>query len=155
MLHGSRQHTRSKTMEINIIPKPLELNLTGSQCMLPRHSRLFVHSDNRELAGIAQYLRTWLTAAYSGYEFHIADGNISIKEAGIHFLLNDEPDIEIGAEGYNLEIDQSVVITANRPQGIFYGVQTYFCLVLQPKRFYHMPGKNISPLPNTINFYQI
>jgi hexosaminidase len=45
--------------------------------------------------------------------------------AGIHFLLNAVPDTEIGDEGYRLTVnDRQIRLSANKPAGIFYGMQT-------------------------------
>jgi hexosaminidase len=50
--------------------------------------------------------------------------------ATFKLLLNDKEDATIGAEGYQLSVNtKQVVITANKPAGLFYGVQTLLQLL--------------------------
>lgn len=51
---------------------------------------------------------------------------------GIQLILTDIPNAQLGTEGYSLDASpKSVVITANQPAGLFYGMQTL--LQLLPK----------------------
>jgi hexosaminidase len=64
------------------------------------------------------------------------------KNSSIHLLLNEKKDLLTGTEGYRLQITpQSIIITANAPAGIFYGIQTLLqCL---PKDVENEKRKNI------------
>jgi len=52
------------------------------------------------------------------------------KNGGIQFILNSTPDEKLGGEGYTLiSSSKGVVITANKPAGLFYGLQTLYQLL--------------------------
>jgi hexosaminidase len=52
--------------------------------------------------------------------------------ATIRFVLNKTEDKELGAEGYRLSVKQTgVLIAANKPAGLFYGLQTLWQLMPQ------------------------
>ncbi|KAB2921414.1 MAG: family 20 glycosylhydrolase [Bacteroidetes bacterium] len=52
------------------------------------------------------------------------------KNGTIHFQLNERPDKNLGAEGYTLESGNGrIVIAANAPAGLFYGMQTLLQLL--------------------------
>jgi len=54
------------------------------------------------------------------------------RSAAIRLELNKTPDNELGAEGYHLAVTtKNIVIRANQPAGLFYGIQTL--LQLLPK----------------------
>ncbi len=57
--------------------------------------------------------------------------------------INKKSDVTIGDEGYTLKITpQKIILSANKPQGLFYGVQTLMQLI-PPKDYGYEQTKNI------------
>ncbi len=123
----NRKTTESTT--VSIIPEPMEMIISDGEYQLPKKTKIFLHSKNTELKSIAEYLIQRLRTASKGFKFEIAEKAAEVEESGIHFVINEEPSQIISDEGYYLDIENSVIITANTPQGIFYGVQTLFQLM--------------------------
>lgn len=102
--------------KLALIPVPQELT-AGTGCFtLTRNAAVTFDQSNEELKGIAAYLNEKIAPA-TGFELPIE------KHGKIEFKLTD--DASLGEEGYRLKVKQSdILITANKPAGIFYGVQT-------------------------------
>lgn len=106
------------------IPIPQKYKLSNNQVFkLSENTTIGLEDYNKELFSIAQYLNNKMSPAL-GYE-------LSIKERGDIQLMLIE-DKNLGDEGYKLDIStKKVGIYANKPAGIFYGVQTF--LQMLPK----------------------
>lgn len=107
----------------NLIPKPVSVTATGSSFDLTDQTDIYVQGESEELLRIGQYLADKLNPSTElGLEVKTtteapAPGNI--------FLSLAANDAELGDEGYELTItDKSVNLVANKPAGLFYGVQT-------------------------------
>ncbi|MBW8326888.1 MAG: beta-N-acetylhexosaminidase [Prolixibacteraceae bacterium] len=107
----------------NLIPKPVSVTATGSSFDLTDQTDIYVQGESEELLRIGQYLADKLNPSTElGLEVKTtteapATGNI--------FLSLAANDAELGNEGYELTItDKSVNLVANKPAGLFYGVQT-------------------------------
>lgn len=107
----------------NLIPKPVSVSATGSSFDLTDQTDIYVQGESEELLRIGQYLADKLNPSTElGLEVKTtteapAPGNI--------FLSLAANDAELGDEGYELTItDKSVNLVANKPAGLFYGVQT-------------------------------
>ncbi|MBC7913294.1 MAG: family 20 glycosylhydrolase [Pyrinomonadaceae bacterium] len=123
-LKGLAQETDSK---ISIIPEPVEmvkaegfLNLTEEIIIQSPSSPAILHTVN--------LLREKIATA-TGIKIIISE---KADHAAIRFHLNTVEDIALGKEGYRLLVTpKMVLIKANRPDGLFYGMQTL--LQLFPK----------------------
>jgi hexosaminidase len=97
----------------SIIPQPVTLNVTDGTFEISKNT--VISYKDKELADIAGYLSAGL-------------GGVRVKEgsgAGITLMLTSGDDQKIGTEGYKLEVKKSgITISAGKPNGIFYGVQT-------------------------------
>lgn len=102
--------------ELALIPVPQEMTV-GSDCFtLTRNAAITLDQSNQELKGIAQYFNEKIAPA-TGFELPVE------KHGKIEFKLTD--DTALGDEGYHLKVKHGdIVLTANKPAGIFYGVQT-------------------------------
>lgn len=104
-----------------IIPLPVSIDETGATFTLTDRTPVVIDPDNDELAAIGAYLAERLGAA-SGLE---VPGVAAAPPAGAIMLTLSGADASLGAEGYQLTVTPDrVVIAANRPAGLFYGVQT-------------------------------
>jgi hexosaminidase len=111
--------------QINLIPQPAEINQTTGLFRLSGSST--IGFDSPESAEIADMLSQKLSKA-TGFA-------IKPRQAGsgpIILKLNKTSDPKLGKEGYALSVSSgAVLISANQPAGLFYGVQTL--LQLLPK----------------------
>ena len=119
----------ARAQEISIIPIPVSQQIGSGNFELTSSTVIAVPSKQPDLQKIATYLAEKLKPA-TGIVLKISDTPAS--NSTIQFALNAKSDATLGQEGYSLEITANkVVITANAPAGIFYGVQTF--LQLLPK----------------------
>lgn len=106
--------------EIALIPQPVSLIRQTGYFTLPKN--IYIEAAKaKELKQSIGFLRQRLQTA-TGYSVsEIAQS----AQASIRLILNDKTDAQIGNEGYQLEISPSqIILKANQPAGIFYGVQT-------------------------------
>jgi len=110
---------------IQLIPQPVEIQQSEGVFVLTKTST--IGFDSQESRKIAEMLSQKLNRA-TGFSFKPQQD----KAGSIQFNLNKAPLAQIGKEGYTLvSSSKGVVITANKPAGLFYGMQTL--LQLLPK----------------------
>ena len=117
-----------------VIPKPTSANASGKTFVIKSNTTIVADNSSEGLGDVANYLAenlktiTGLSLEISSNE---ADGAIVLSLQGGSSSLGDE--------GYELTIDENrVKIVANKPAGVFYGIQT-LRLILADK------GDNTSP----------
>lgn len=136
LLISTLTFSQDKKPEISIIPEPVYMVKTGGMYTLPK-SITVETNGTPELQTIAEQLITQLQKS-TGYT-----GAVSTKAGtigSIRLMLNGTTDKSLGNEGYSFVSNpSSVIIKANKPAGIFYGVQTL--MQLFPKE---ISGKSIS-----------
>jgi hexosaminidase len=115
--------------ELSIIPIPVSQQIGSGNFELTTSTVIVVPAKQPEVQKISAYLSEKIKPA-TGIALKSSEnpsGNSTIQ-----FVLNEKADARLGKEGYSLEITASkVLVTANAPAGIFYGVQTF--LQLLPK----------------------
>ena len=112
--------------EIAIIPEPVSLIKQTGHFILPTNI-IIQSSKSAELTQTVAFLKERLSTPTGHFVsvIHSASPTATFK-----LLLNDKEDATIGAEGYQLSVNtKQVVITANKPAGLFYGVQTLLQLL--------------------------
>ena len=121
-LTGCNTITQKDLNEEMIIPKPASIISTNSSFKLLPNSSIYYQSDSEELKALGEYLINLLKPS-TGYNLQIEKAAQNPVKHGINLLLTDNP--ELGEEGYELVIGIDLItITANKPAGVFYGVQT-------------------------------
>ncbi|GAB3731336.1 beta-N-acetylhexosaminidase [Spirosoma lituiforme] len=120
----SVQLVAAQTATYAILPKPTQLEAGKGSYTLPNTIPIGVQSANSEVSRIAQVLANQLAKA-TGFSPVITAGSapkgISCVEA---------KGKNVGAEGYTLSVSpRQIVITAEQPQGFFYGVQSLLQLM--------------------------
>ena len=111
---------------LSIIPEPVSVVEKQGVFILQNNSVITV-PNNPELKTTVDFLQAKLSTA-TGYKFIINRTNSS--SAKIHLELNKTRNKELGDEGYTLSSTaQKIAISANKPAGLFYGVQTLLQLL--------------------------
>jgi hexosaminidase len=114
-----------QTTKVSIIPQPASVQVLTGSWTLNQASSVGYNKD--EAKPVADALVSYLGTP-TGFKFAGKKGTGN----GIQLNLNDKEDPKLGTEGYTLASSaKGVVITANKPAGLFYGMQTL--LQLFPK----------------------
>ena len=115
--------TPTDLSKANIIPKPVSITPTGGSFTLTNRSDIYVKGESPEILQIGKYLADRLNPS-TGFGLEVKTTAKDLVRGKILLALT-ENDPELGDEGYELVIDEkSVRLTANKPAGLFYGVQT-------------------------------
>ena len=113
--------TQKDLAQENIIPKPISIEATNSSFKVSKKTAIILSDDTDEMNKIAKYFVELLQPAI-GFDFPIQQG-VSESKDNINFRLEELS--ELGNEGYILNITSNIVsLTANKPEGIFRGIQT-------------------------------
>jgi hexosaminidase len=108
----------------SIIPTPVNYEQTSDMFMLDNQVSIDVRTENEEVKRMVEQFAQ--IASRSGTKMKLKSvANPSQQDKVIIFDLNKSPDNQLGEEGYTLEVkNESVQILANKPAGIFNGIQT-------------------------------
>ncbi len=105
---------------IAIVPQPVKIQQSQGSFILP-HNIIIQTVETTDLKQTVVDLQKKLSVS-TGYKVSIFG---KAPTAVIKLMLNKTPDAAIGDEGYILSVTpKAIVIKANKPAGIFYGVQT-------------------------------
>ena len=111
---------QSEKLPITIIPEPSAMVRNTGICILPKTISIQV-PDLPELSTTTSFLTQRLSMA-TGYT---ATHSTHYVSPTITLSINKVSDPKIGTEGYRLTTTaHSITIEANKPAGLFYGVQT-------------------------------
>lgn len=115
------------TPEIAIIPEPVKITRHAGAYVLPK--TITVQAGIQpELNPVLDLLKLKFSTA-TGRKITVSP---SAPSAAIKLLLNKKADPTLGKEGYALSVmPKGIMISANQPAGLYYGVQTL--LQLMPK----------------------
>ncbi|HEX6227213.1 MAG TPA: beta-N-acetylhexosaminidase [Chryseolinea sp.] len=103
-----------------VIPKPVSANAGGSAFILTENTTIVTESSSAGLADVANYLAENLKAM-TGLSVNVA----SKEDEGAILLTLQGGSSSLGDEGYELQVNEKQVkIIANKPAGVFYGIQT-------------------------------
>ncbi len=142
--------------EIAIIPQPVSVVKSGAGFNLnTAYIRLL--KEDKDLRSIAALFNDHLKNALGfGLAVQVVEEYKVARIPAITFSLFTAPDAKLGKEGYNLKSGKAgVIIEANEPAGIYYGMQTL--LQLLPKEIeskstakqtnWEVPGVTITDYP--------
>nr|WP_319512399.1 glycoside hydrolase family 20 protein [uncultured Draconibacterium sp.] len=103
-------------VKINLVPKPVELVEKNGTFVLSAKSTVET-GENEKLQQLEDYAQSMIEERTG---FKLAEG----EGTGLKFeLIEDE---ELGEEGYLLSVNKNgILIAANTPAGLFYGLQTF------------------------------
>jgi len=107
---------------VSLIPLPVEVNATGSSFEIDESTIIYVDEKSKELTNVAQILID-NTKLLTGVQLTVKTVNTLPKD-GIILKLNHSDNTK-GNEGYQLNVsEKSIQISANKPAGVFMGIQT-------------------------------
>lgn len=114
------------TNEIAIIPEPVRLVKQTGHFVLPHIITIQV-GKSPELKQTVAFLKERLSIP-TGYDVNVV--NPPVANPTIKLIINDEEDTTLGTEGYHLTVGaKQVIIRANKPAGVFYGIQSFIQLL--------------------------
>jgi hexosaminidase len=106
----------------SIIPKPSSVKSTGETFTVTESSEIIVVEGSEEIVAIGEYLAGKMRAA-TGYKLSIATSTGKFDEGNIYLTL--DASASLGEEGYLLSVsNETVILTASNPAGLFRGAQT-------------------------------
>lgn len=109
----------------NIIPTPVKYENTSGMFMLDNQTAIRVNTKDESVTKMAQGFVDFLSKAGTTVEL-LKNATDKVPSKVISLNLANTPIAEIGTEGYTLEVnDKEITINANKPAGIFYGLQTF------------------------------
>jgi len=112
--------------EIAIIPEPVAVIKHTGHFILPANI-LIQANKSPELKQTIAFLQERLSVP-TGY--YVNTVHTPSAAATFKLVLNDKEDTTLGTEGYQLNVGlKQVIIRANKPAGLFYGVQTLIQLL--------------------------
>jgi hexosaminidase len=113
----------AQSSNIAIIPEPVQITNKAGTFVLPAH--LVVSASQGEgIQAVLNALRQKIKVTGS-----TVDALSRGKSANLSLMLNTKEDDALGKEGYRLSITpKTVTIKANKPAGLYYGLQTLFQL---------------------------
>ena len=107
----------------NVIPKPVSVVSEGGEFDLTDQTDIYVLDESAELKQIGQYLADKLNPS-TGLGLEVKTTSEAPAQGNIYLSLSGS-DSELGEEGYQLTItDKLVSLAANKPAGLFHGIQT-------------------------------
>jgi len=114
---------RAQNHNINLIPEPVEMKPSSGVYQLTRSS--MVSYNQAAAKNVAEMLVQKLNTP-TGFSLRAREGN----SGSIRLNLDKKNHSVIGKEGYTLTVSpRGIIITANEPAGLFYGMQTLFQLM--------------------------
>jgi hexosaminidase len=106
----------------HLIPKPASIFESEGNFIVSANTRVVVQKGNEETASIGNLLSSHIRNS-SHYDVASVEQNDPPGQGDIYLSLNE--DASLVEEGYELSITPDLVLlSANRPAGLFYGVQT-------------------------------
>ena len=148
--------TFGQSNAITLIPQPVSLEVKTGSFSLTNSTTIQLSEQNAELQQVGRFLSETINRA-SGFKPAVETGaGGNSKSNVIVFSLNKNADATLGNEGYKLQVNTDrVVVEANKPAGLFYGMQTL--LQLLPKEIasksvvkrddWNIPAVNITDYP--------
>src|SRR5690242_16700760 len=109
------------TPSINIIPLPVSTVAKTGTFTITNKTVIQISSSGADANRVASFLSEAL-AIPAGYKLPVTN---KTSNAAIHLNILSAANKTLGDEGYKLSVSPSAVtVSANKPAGLFYGVQT-------------------------------
>ncbi|MEJ7645684.1 MAG: beta-N-acetylhexosaminidase [Chryseolinea sp.] len=107
----------------NIIPKPVQVKATAKAFEINNETQINLSGESPELKYIGELLAERLRSP-TGFDLKVSSSTDGSSRGNIQLALSGN-DADLGDEGYQIDITEGMMkVTANKPAGIFYAVQT-------------------------------
>ncbi|MGI4751495.1 MAG: beta-N-acetylhexosaminidase [Janthinobacterium lividum] len=117
--------SQSNKNSISIIPEPVSIKTAPGKFILPVSITIDA-ANTAEIIPVTNYLKNKISVATGKSVFIKPNASF----ATIKLMLNKAENLTLGKEGYQLNINaKNIIIKANQPAGLFYGVQTLMQLL--------------------------
>ncbi|MDF2190225.1 beta-N-acetylhexosaminidase [Paraflavitalea sp. CAU 1676] len=117
--------------DVAIIPEPVSLEKRTGSFQFSGSTRIEAADRHPDVLRVANLFADQVRKA-TGYKATVQTTAAATRTNLVSFVLNKAEDMELGTEGYRLEVSPAAVtVKANYPAGLFYGIQTL--LQLFPK----------------------
>lgn len=117
---------RAQVAPIHLIPQPVSVKPVAGSMALTKATPITFNTPDG--GPVAELLVAKLSVPM-GFPLKAKPGKVALP-GGIHLILSATPDAKLGAEGYTLNVSpKGATITANKPGGLYYGVQTFLQLL--------------------------
>ena len=122
---SSSAKTPSDLSKSDLIPKPVSIMATGGFFSLKSGTDIYFQGESIELKQIGQYLADKLKLS-TGFGIDVISATNTPGSGNIYLTLTENnPNAILGDEGYELIITEKLVLlSANKPAGLFRGIQT-------------------------------
>lgn len=118
---------QNNTDNLSLIPEPVSFVKQKGYYQFQNKISITSGNQSAEVKKVMELLKSKLSGA-TGLPVSLQDANISNPD--ISFNINKLPNSQIGKEGYQLMVTGSgVMINANEPAGLFYGMQSLLQLL--------------------------
>jgi hexosaminidase len=105
---------KAKEAVLNVIPKPLSVQPAEGAYVITGKTTVYADMSIEGISGVAEYITSTLGVQLS-----------ETRTGGDQVYLSIVTDAELGDEGYEIDVNsESISISANKPAGLFYAVQT-------------------------------
>lgn len=135
---------KNQMTDVDIIPKPQQVERGSGSFIINDNMKLVVTQGNQKAQQVARYFADRFRQV-AGFNLPLVAQPPENGEKCILFDQISNP--KLGNEGYQLVVEKAgIKLSANKPNGLFYGVQTLFQLL--PPQIY--AGKKIAGVSWTI-----
>ena len=122
ILIGNCTFGQTSNRLIPVIPIPVSVQSGPGNFMLTKTAFIELNTNDADAKRVAKFLSQKLSLP-TGFPMFIKSNTPANSNAKISISLNN--DQSLGNEGYKLEVNQhNVSLSANKPAGLFYGIQT-------------------------------
>jgi hexosaminidase len=134
--------SQNSVPRVSVLPQPVSVQTGNGNFFLKKTTAIEVSAADADAKRVAGYLAKKLSTA-TGYLISVKTAAFGSNLTG-NIRLTLSADTSLGAEGYKLSVvPNSISITAHKPAGLFYGMQTL--LQLFPKEIEsNAVAKNVS-----------
>ncbi len=123
VIFGQTACTPTDLSKESLIPKPISVVSSGGNFELTDQTDIYVQGESTEINQIGQFLADKLNPS-TGLGIEVKSTSETPPSGSIFLSLSGD-DAELGDEGYELTINDNLVsLVANKPAGLFYGIQT-------------------------------
>ena len=114
---------QNKNTTIKVIPEPVSVSRQSGNYLLPANIHVY-YGKTKTNEGL-QYVKKEFKARIAKIGAAMQIKEAERDQANVKFIVLEKPDAELKEEGYRLTVEpKGISIMANKPAGLYYGIQT-------------------------------